>query len=159
MMRRLRKIVSAETYAEVQSSGTEFHKVTLNDAIKLLQKERANLWLLYRLESIGWDALDIKNTMFGSLAADDILYICVTDSKSIQVGDEQVDPESALHTYRTDELENYIVDADPKVVKRYVTEYALQEFDLDEAAEQLLREGHSFVDMMESAQNLPQLNK
>ena len=120
---------------------------------------KANVWLLQRLESVGWEAIDLKNALFGSDVIDDVLYICCTDGKDIQVGDSLVDPEMALRGYSPEELRSYIVDADDKIVKRYVTEFALAEFDIDESAEQLLKEGKSFIDLMEAAQNLPQLNR
>lgn len=159
MMKRLRKVVAAQTVTDVTSIGTTYHRITLDDCVKLLQKDKANVWLLQRLESVGWEAIDLKNALFGSDVIHDVLYICCTDGKDIQVGDSLVDPEIALRSYSTDELSSYIVDADDKIVKRYVTEFALAEFDIDESAEQLLKEGKSFIDLMEAAQNLPQLNR
>lgn len=159
MIKRLRKVVAQQTVSDLTSIGTEFHKISLDDTLKILQRDKANIWLMQRLESVGWEALDIKHNLFGSYVIDDILYICVTDGKEIQVEDALIDPEIALESYRPEELEDYIVDADDKIVKRYITEYALAEFDIDESAEQLLHEGKSFIDLMESAQNLPQLNR
>ena len=159
MMKRLRKVVAAQTVTDVSSIGTTYHRITLDDCVKLLQKDKANVWLLQRLESVGWEAIDLKNALFGSDVIDDVLYICCTDGKDIQVGDSLVDPEIALRGYSPEELRSYIVDADDKIVKLYVTEFALVEFDIDESAEQLLKEGKSFIDLMEAAQNLPQLNR
>ena len=159
MIKVLRKVVAAQTVSYVHSIGTTYHKITLDECIRVLQKDRVNVWLLQRLESAGWDALDIKNSLFGSEIINDVLYICCTDGKDITVGDDTVDPEVALAEFSTTDLSDYIVDADPSIVKRYVTEFALAEFDIDEAAEQLLREGKSFIDLMEAAQNLPQLNR
>lgn len=156
-MKLMKKILAATTVTEVRSSGTAYYKVELEDAIKMLQKNKSNMWLIQRLEADGWDAIDFKQSLFGSYVDGSVLYICVTDGSDIQVGEDSVDPEKAMEEYGPDMLASYIIDADDKVVCLRISEYDLAEFDIDEAAEVLLHEGKSFVDMMEHATTLPQL--
>ena len=157
-MKLLRKIVAAQTVTEISGGNTTYYRVSLEDAIKYLQKSKANIWLLHRLEEDGWAALNLQHTLFGSIVVEDTLYICSTDGSDIEVQGESVDPEQALAEYGPVKLEEYMQDADANIVKRFVSEFDLADFDIDETAQSMLLEGKSFVDMMTDAQNLPQLS-
>lgn len=157
-MKLLRKVVAAQTVTEIVRGNTSFYRVELEDAIKALQKNKANIWLIHRLEADGWAAINLEHNLFGSLVVDDILYICSTDGEDIDVKGESIDPEQALAAFGPDPLSEYIQDGTPEVISRFISEFDLADFDIDETAEDMLKEGKSFIDMMADAQTLPQLS-
>ena len=135
-------------------SGTVFYKIELEDAISVLEDDpKTNLFVLYQIRNNGFDAFDTKNMMYGSIAIDDILYLCNTDGHEISVDGENVDPEYALHEYPAEQLSDYIEPGTPEIIKKYLTTYELAPFDIDEVAQELIDGGHKFTTVVEEAYN------
>ena len=92
-----------------------------------------NVFLKYTALYDGFDALDL-DLMYGTRVIDDTLYICSSDGKAIQVGNEEVDPEFALDNYTPDELHAYMEDVTDKILVSHTT---ANDFDKDLLKENL----------------------
>ena len=146
------KITSAE------SQNTAFYRVTLQDAIDIIQRAEGNVFIIWSLTTRGWNGLDI-DSMFGSYVDGDTLYICVTDGEDLYVDGESIYPEEALKRYGPDKLSEYIQDADTEVITRYITPYELNtDFDLETAVIDILNENYSFQRVVDDAEDADLLN-
>lgn len=137
-----------------ESIGTTFYSADLKTVQEVLKSNHLNLFAQYSIDEYGWDAIDFKHNLFGSEVIDDILYICVTDGQDINIEGKSVDPESALTEYDVSSCEDYIQEATDDIILKHITVYEVIVDDIDTAALELLKQGESFEDLMEAAQEL-----
>jgi hypothetical protein len=121
-------IMSAETIA-----GTTWYPVTMSQFSDFVEDNIENVFLKYTATYDGFDALDL-DLMYGSRIIDDTLYVCSSDGKPIQIGNEEVDPEFALDKYTPEELSAYMEDVTDKVLESHTT---ANDFDKDLLKENL----------------------
>ncbi len=146
-------IRSATAVTAAMQLGTTYYRVTLNDIESVMQDSTdANIWILKSFQELGWDAIDFEHNLFGSQVIDDVLYICNTDGRDIDVGGEKVDPEIALDDYNLSELSDYIEDADDETILKYITSYEIKTPKFNNWAAELLKAGYKFTDLVTDAQ-------
>ena len=159
-MKRLKHNNIAEKskiYSAIQE-GTTFYHVTLDDAINYLSTKETNLILSYMISTYGWDSLDFSKGLFGSGLVNNDLYICQTDGYDIDVNGESVDPESAFDEYGPENLESYIEEATPQIIKRMITPYELiEDIDMNEVAVGIISSGHDFSELLKSLEDIDRL--
>lgn len=140
-------IMSAETIA-----GTTWYPVTLKQFKDFAEDNIENVFLKYTIIYDGFDALDL-DLMYGTRIVDDTLYICSSDGKDIQVGNEEVDPEFALDKYSPDELSAYMEDVTDKVLESHTTandfNRELLEENLNNAAIEALQDDVDFSELID----------
>lgn len=140
-------IMSAETIA-----GTTWYPVTLKQFKDFAEDNIENVFLKYTIIYDGFDALDL-DLMYGTRVVDDTLYICSSDGKDIQVGNEEVDPEFALDKYSPDELSAYMEDVTDKVLESHTTandfNRELLEENLNNAAIEALQDDVDFSELID----------
>lgn len=124
--------------------GTTFYSVTADDIIEAYGDSTLNVWIRQAFVERGLDAIDYDNNLYGSKVIDDVLYICDTDGRDIEVNGNPTDPEDALDEYVVDELSEYIEPASAEIIRRYITEYELKDPDFEGWAIDLLRDGYDF---------------
>lgn len=125
---RQTSIMSAETIA-----GTSWYPVSMKQFDDFAEDHIENVFLKYTAAYDGFDALDL-DLMYGTRVVDDTLYICSSDGKAIQVGNEEVDPEFALDNYTPEVLHAYMEDVTDKVLESHTT---ANDFDKDLLKENL----------------------
>lgn len=128
------KITSAKKF----DHGTTFYKITeemLNDSFSMSDD---NIFMVEELATYGIGAINEKELPLGSAVIDDVLYICNTDGKDIDVNGAEIFPEDAIEEVGIESLEDYIEDADEKTIKHYITTYEIKFDDLTETAKKLL---------------------
>lgn len=146
-------IKSATAVTAAMQIGTTYYRVTLDDIESVMQDSTdANIWILKSFQELGWDAIDFEHNLFGSQVIDDVLYICNTDGRDIDVRGEKVDPEIALEDYNLSELSDYIEDADDETVLKYITPYEIKTPKFNNWASELLKDGYRFTDLVDDAQ-------
>ena len=84
---RQTSIMSADFIA-----GTSWYPVSMRQFDEFTEDHIENIFLKYTAYYDGFNALDL-DLMYGTRIVDDTLYICSSDGKAIQVGNEEVDPE------------------------------------------------------------------
>ena len=140
-------IMSAETIA-----GTTWYPVTLKQFKDFAEDNIENVFLKYTIIYDGFDALDL-DLMYGTRIVDDTLYICSSDGKDIQVGNEEVDPEFALDKYSPDELSAYMEDVTDTVLESHTTandfNRELLEENLNNAAIEALQDDVDFSELID----------
>ena len=107
--------MSAETIM-----GTSWYPVSMKQFSDFTEDHIVNVFLKYTADYDGFEALDL-DLMYGTRIIDDTLYICSSDGKPIQVGNEEVDPEFALDKYTPDELHAYMEDVTDNVLISHTT--------------------------------------
>lgn len=132
--------------------GTTFYRVT-PDQIRRYYSDDDNIIVKYLVRNEGLQAFDIDQ-IYGSALIGSDAYICVNDGEPIEVDGEEVDPEDALELFDIEDLQEYIQDADDEIIRRYLSMYELDEFDLDSVAIELLSAGYSFVAIAQAAEDL-----
>ena len=131
------KITSAKKF----DYGTTFHKVTeelLQDSFTFADD---NIFLVDEIKSYGMGAIKEDSLPLGSAIVDDVLYICDTDGKDIDVGGTEIFPEAAIEEVGISALKDYIEDANEKTVQHYITPYEIDFEDITETAKRLLNSG------------------
>ena len=130
---------------------TVFYKTNVDEIIEVLKDNDENVWLIAAFENDGLDAIDFKHNMWGSYVDGSELYICVTDGHEIEVDGKMVDPEFALEDYGVEAVSPYIEDATPDIILERIGVDEINPPYFDGWAADLLEGGHSFVELMEAA--------
>lgn len=152
-MKLKRTIKSATAVTAAMQIGTTYYRVTLDDIESVMQDSTdANIWILKSFQELGWDAIDFEHNLFGSQVIDNVLYICNTDGRDIDVRGEKVDPETALDDYKLSDLSTYIEDADEEIILKYITPYEIKTPKFNNWASELLKDGYTFTDLVNDAQ-------
>lgn len=134
-----------------RSSDTVFYRVTLEDVIDALEKDKANIWLIAALKEYGWECLNDKVYLWGCKVIDDDLYLCHTDSQDMVIDGRTISPEDALDELSLEDLSDYIEDGDDDIILQYISSYELDlEDHIEDVAKLLLEEGNSFADIVEA---------
>ena len=155
---RITKNSKLQSIEAATSYGTKFYRTTIDETIDALKQSNSNIWVIYMLESEGWNAIDFDNNLFGSKVIDDELFICETDGQDIQVNGHFIDPEKALEEYDVSELSAYIQPADKDKIAKSITGYEVKISDVDKVAIELLDNGYSFTDVVKDAEELELLD-
>ncbi len=128
-----------------ENPGTKFYEVKQKD-IEEIWKDK-NTFLLYGLKNTKFECIDL-DSIPGSRLIDSTLYICDTDDIDILVNDDSVNPEKALDKYTVTELKDYIEPGTDNKQRcgQLVTVYelVLTKNEIDEIAEQAMKDGISF---------------
>lgn len=144
---RQTSIMSADYIA-----GTSWYPVSISKFSDFAEDHIENVFLKYTALYDGFDALDL-DLMYGTRVIDDTLYICSSDGKAIQVGNEEVDPEFALDNYTPDELHAYMEDVTDNVLISHTTandfDRKLLEENLRDAAIEALQDFVDFPKLIE----------
>ena len=144
---RQTSIMSADFIA-----GTSWYPVSMRQFGDFAKDHIENVFLKYTAVYDGFDALDL-DLMYGTRVVDDTLYICSSDGKAIQVGNEEVDPEFALDNYTPDELHAYMEDVTDNVLISHTTandfDRKLLEENLRDAAIEALQYNVDFSKLIE----------
>lgn len=143
---------SSTNITAATQSNTTFYKTNVEQILDVLKDNDANVWLIAAFQNEGLNALDIEHHLFGSYEDGENLYICVTDGYEINVNNEEVDPELAMENYSIEELSAYIKDATPEVILERITEFEIKPPYFDGWAADLLEDGHTFIELMEAAE-------
>ena len=144
-------MVSVNAAENDDDRGTIFYSVSLEDAISYLQTEQSNLFLLYAIKSIGWDALDIDQ-FYGGAVLDNVLYMCDTDGSDIDINGQRVSPDDVLLNYDVADIQDYIEIADSKFVKDHITIYEMKKLDsksISQYAKDMLNDDVNFDDVVD----------
>lgn len=142
--------INKKITAATEDMPTVFYKVEEDQMINAFKNSRdTNVFLIYMIESHGFECLDLSK-MFGSGIADDgNLYICKTDGQLINVNGKEVDPEDALKDCTIEELPAYIQDADDETILWYITpDEIIVDKDIDDVAKEMLEEGYHFDELV-----------
>ena len=145
-----------EVFAEssVNSSGTTFYRVTLDQlADAFAQDNDPNLWMIYAIREFGFNAIKIKD-IWGSGLIDDTLYLCKTNGQLLIIKGVEVDPESALEEVSLEDLSEYIEDSTPEIIRKMITDDEFNFQDIDDLALKMLEDGHSFLEIAKAAQEV-----
>ena len=144
----------ASIYANIEdyNYGTAFYSVT-EDQLQNYYDNEENIIIRYLVNEYGFEAFDIER-LYGSAIIDDVLYICDTNGEEILVGGQSINPEDALENFTLDELSTYVIPADDSIIKRYLSEYELAEFDLDDVAYDLIDGTTTFSDVAKWADKM-----
>ena len=154
-MKMKNTIKNATTVKTAMQKSNTYYRVTLDDIESVMQDSTdANIWSLKSFQEIGWDAIDFEHNLFGSQVIDDVLYICNTDGRDIDVRGEKVDPETALDDYKLSDLYTYIEDADEEIILKYNTPYEIKTPKFNNWASELLKDGYTFTDIVNDAQEI-----
>lgn len=153
MKKLLRRIQSDTVIKDAINDGTRFYAVS-EDQLKDAFRTESNNIIRYIINRDGVNAFDLDRALFGSAVFDDVLYICDTDGKQILVNGKEIDPEDALDTYGVEELEDYIEDADDKIIKRKLTFYELKHMNLDNLAKEMIENNFGFTELVRNAEEL-----
>ena len=137
--------------AEVPTIGTTYYRLTEDDVIEGLEQKECNIFAKSVFDSVGWDCLNFQKNLFGSKLIDNVLYVCVTDGKKINIDDYEVDPEKALNDFEIEELEDYIEDGTPETVRRFITTHEMNKFDVEQVSINLLEEGYTLKQVFDAA--------
>lgn len=148
----MKKVIKAARINAAADMGTTFYKTNVEQILDVLKDNDANVWLIAAFQNEGLNALDLEHHLFGSYEDGENLYICVTDGHEINVNDEEVDPELAMENYSVEQLSAYIKDATPEVILERITEFEIKPPYFDGWAAELLEDGHTFVELMEAAE-------
>lgn len=108
-------------------AGTTWYPVSMEQFDDFAEDNIENVFLRYTAYYDGFKALDL-DLMYGSRIVDETLYICSSDGKPIQVGNEDVDPEFALDKYTPEDLHAYMEDVTDKILESHTT---VNDFDQD----------------------------
>lgn len=109
------------TAAEEKVMATLWYRVTMSQFADFIEKDEPNLFVRYTALSNYFDCLDLSQ-MYGSAIYDHTLYICDTNGQPIIVDNkDDVDPETAFKHYTPEDLQVYIIDADEKILLKYIT--------------------------------------
>lgn len=146
-------LITKQSSNSQSSSGTTFFKISLPDLIKMLKDNDGNILMVGGLESEGWRTIDFDRSLFGSLVIDEVLYLCKTDGRFIEVAGEEVDPEYALEECDLTDLAEYIKPATFSDIQLEITPYEVTKFDINEVAKQLLDDGVSLKDITRAAED------
>lgn len=151
---KLRRTIKGNTLITAATQvGTTYYQITLDDVKNAMKDNNdANIWILKSFEELGWDAIDFDHNLFGSQIIDNVLYLCVTDGRNIEVGGGLVDPEAALEDYDVSELSAYVQEADEDTILKYITQYEIETPNFNKWAEDLLSDGYKFTDLVSAAQ-------
>jgi len=138
---------------------TIFYRFNLEDTIRDLRRQNANIILIQRLQDVGWNALRDLDVAFISaiIDDDDNLIVCESNYEPIDLNNEEVEPEEMLDRFSVETLDRLglVQNADSKTVHKYITEYELSDqFDLDNVVLELLNDGHSFQEVVQAARDL-----
>lgn len=143
----IRKIVAAE------GIGTTYYKATIDDIVDAVQED-SNLFVYYAMLALGFEAIDLEHSLFGSYIDGNTIYFCDTDGEDIEVDGRMFNPEDAMGEFGPEALESYIQDATPEIIRRFITPYELK-FDVDEGAYWLMQDGFGFTEIVKSYEDLP----
>jgi len=152
----MKVLKSKSTYSSritaAENGGTTFYEISEN-ALKSVYDEDSNTVLRYLVTVYGFDAFDVDK-MWGSSLEGDTLYLCVTDGVDISVGDEYVDPESAIEEFGVDRLSSYVEQGTPDIIKRYISGYELRPIDIDEVGAGMISDGFSLTTTLQDMYKL-----
>ena len=141
------------TKSTPDGSGTTYYYITEDQLLKFYDKSD-NVIMRYLVSENGFDAFYIEGVP-GYAMFDDILYICDTDGADIMVNGKSIDPERALMKYTPDDLSEYEERGTDSIIKRYLSEYELAEFDPNEVVLSMLDTGFAdFKEIVKSAKDL-----
>lgn len=158
-MKISKKLTEAVSGSSVNPSGTTFYRVSLEQLTDaFVSDNNSNLWMIYSIREFGFDAIKIKD-IWGSEVVDDVLYLCKTDGQPLIINDVEVDPESALEDVPLQDLEEYIKDSTPEIIRKMITDYEFNFQDIDDLALKMLEDGHSFLEIAKDAQEVDLLDK
>lgn len=144
----IRKIVAAE------GIGTTYYKATIDDVVDAIQ-DGSNLFVYYAMLALGFEAIDLDHHLFGSYIDGNNIYFCDTDGEDIEVQGKLFNPEDAMEEFGPEALESYIQDATPEIIRRFITPYELN-FDIDEGAYWLMKDGFGFTEIVKAYEDLPE---
>ena len=147
----MKKIIGADIQ-EPEQGGTSFYLITEDELKDYFGNE--NVVMQYLVDTKGFEAFNTDD-MFGSAFLDaDEFVLCVTYGYDIRVGNELVDPETALEDYDISELDEYVKVPTDEIFRRYFSEYELNPVDMDEIALELLQAGHHLSTIVADAKDL-----
>lgn len=146
-------ITTSSAITAARYVGATFYYTDLDNAREVLKNNDLNIFAQYWLDQYGWEAINLKDNLFGSQIIDDLLYICVTDGSDIKINGKAVDPESALEKYGVEACSAYIEPAPDDIITRYISEYEIDITDFEEAAMELLKDGYSFEELYKAAKD------
>ena len=153
IIKNLNCAATSSAITAARSIGTTFYYTDLDNVREVLRNNDLNIFAQYWLDQYGWEAINLKDNLFGSQIIDDLLYICVTDGSDMIINGEAVDPEFALEEYGVDACSAYIEPAPDDIITRYISEYEIDVADFEEAAMELLKGGYSFAELYKAAED------
>lgn len=121
-MKKFRRPAPKPVMASHSRIGTAFFQCSLNQLISV-SKKYEDIVLVNALRKYGFDALDFKDALFGSVVRDNYLYICVTDGHPIKVNDDWYDPYTILKKsdVTIQDVINYVHKATASQIHRHVS--------------------------------------
>ena len=143
-MKKYKNINAAEGVEESISESTVFYPIELDYLIDLLNKRNKNPMLIWMLETMGFDALNLEQ-LYGSAVVDDVLYLCRTTGDEILIDGKMVDPETAIEEYDIDGIAPYIADPDDNYIARAISPDEAVQPDLEDAAIALLQQPYKMT--------------
>lgn len=151
--KKQRDKIESVTITAAERFSTTFYVASLDDVINALRDKDANVWLINELEDRGFEAIDFSKIP-GSAVIDNNVVICDTDGYAIQIGEDEVDPETAVEDYGLEALSAYVQEATPDVINRFITAYELVIKNVEASAISALEKGISFAKLYEGYSEL-----
>lgn len=134
--------------------GTTYYKITENQLLKYFDKSK-NQIVRFLVSNNGFDAFNL-DLLYGSRIVDDVLYLCVTDGREIEINGNEADPESAIDDYGISGIQKYIKNVTDDIMGRYLTDYELTtDYDLNELAFDIISGKYAdFTQVVKDAEEL-----
>ena len=137
-----------------EESGTVFYEITESDLLKFYDKSDNGI-MRFIVDRDGFDAFDLEQLYGSELFDDHLLYLCVTDGADIEINGEDVFPEEALAKYTPDDLFAYIKPGNDGIIRRYLSEYELKTYDINDVAFDMIHDGYpDFTEIVKWAEEL-----
>ena len=153
----IKKSVPTEEFPSSRTkpdSGTIFYKATEDELKKLIKDGKNNEIVKFIIDNNGVYAINEDKLYGGTITDDGDVYICVTDGKDIQIDGDPVFPEEAIETYSVEDIADYVKPMTEEIAHRYITDYELKPFDIDEIAKKMMEQGYTFLDIVKAASDL-----
>lgn len=135
------KILAKDIIQTADTGGTVWYRITKDQIIEN-SLWGDNVWIKSRLDQYPLYAALNLDSLEGSFATEDELYLMVSDYKSIIINGEEIEPEEVANIYDLEDIEEYINDNPTNQVMRSITDSDISwsGIDINEFAKDLLDE-------------------